>query len=49
MRFKLLAKSLKNVLPYLPDDIRIKVLKKGLVIIQSAHNNEYVFVTRTLS
>lgn len=47
-RFRMLAKSLKEVLPYLEARIRIKVFKNGLVIITPESSNSYILVTRTL-
>jgi DNA polymerase III sliding clamp (beta) subunit (PCNA family) len=48
MRFKLLAKTLKDVFPYLKDRIRIKVFNQGLIIITPESSSEYILVTRML-
>ena len=48
-KFKLSAKDMKSILPAFPDDICIKVSKKGLVTIESGEeDNNIIFITRTL-
>jgi hypothetical protein len=47
-RFKMLAKTLKDVFPYLEDRIRVKYFTGGLIIITPESSNEYILVTRVL-